>query len=119
MTRVCILRDPASHLIHGFEAEGHSGFAHHGEDIVCAGISVLTMTALLGIEEIAHLTDFFSTDDQTAAIKCRIPSETPDINAAVARIILDTMRLGLLEMAKQYPEFLLVVDEGGANHDPF
>lgn len=119
MTIVRILRDPVSHLISGFQAEGHSGFANHGEDLVCAGISALTMTALLGIESIACIDDFITSDEQKAVIDCRIPLNTPEKNAETARIILSTMRLGLIEMAGQYPKYLMVVDEGGANHDPF
>ena len=35
----------------GFSAEGHTGFADRGEDIVCAAISVLTQTAVIGLQQ--------------------------------------------------------------------
>ena len=36
----------------GFVAKGHSGYAKHGEDIVCAAVSALTQTAYLGLEKL-------------------------------------------------------------------
>ncbi|MED1919470.1 ribosomal-processing cysteine protease Prp [Bacillus thuringiensis] len=36
------------------EAVGHANYAEHGKDIVCAGISTIMQTALLGIQAIAH-----------------------------------------------------------------
>ncbi|MFP3390613.1 ribosomal-processing cysteine protease Prp [Brevibacillus sp. SIMBA_040] len=36
------------------EAVGHANYAEHGKDIVCAGISTIMQTALLGIQAIAQ-----------------------------------------------------------------
>ena len=119
MTIIQILRDPVTRRISGFDAQGHSGFAEHGEDLVCAGISALTLTALLGIEQIANLRDFFTHDEQKALIHCRIPRDVSAEKAKIAGVILETMRLGLIEIAREYPKFLRLIDEGGANLDPF
>lgn len=40
MTRITLFRS-RSHAI-GFEAEGHTGYAEEGSDIVCAAVSALT-----------------------------------------------------------------------------
>ena len=36
----------------GFELTGHADQGAYGEDIVCAGISAITQTALLGITDV-------------------------------------------------------------------
>jgi uncharacterized protein len=35
-------------------AVGHAGYAEHGKDIVCAAISTIMQTALLGIQAVAE-----------------------------------------------------------------
>lgn len=35
------------------DIKGHAGYAPHGQDIVCAAISAIAQTAVLGIESIA------------------------------------------------------------------
>lgn len=32
---------------------GHANYAEHGQDIVCAGVSAIIQSAILGLEEIA------------------------------------------------------------------
>ncbi|MEK3744723.1 ribosomal-processing cysteine protease Prp [Brevibacillus sp. FSL K6-0770] len=36
------------------EAVGHANYAEHGKDIVCAAISTIMQTALLGIQAVAQ-----------------------------------------------------------------
>ena len=50
MTRITLFRS-RSHAI-GFEAEGHTGYAEEGSDIVCAAISALLWTLLMGWERL-------------------------------------------------------------------
>jgi uncharacterized protein len=41
---------------HGYmniEIEGHANFDKHGSDIVCAGVSAISQTAVLGLMEMA------------------------------------------------------------------
>lgn len=35
------------------EVKGHAGYDAHGRDIVCAGVSAILQTAVLGLEAIA------------------------------------------------------------------
>ncbi|MGJ0848178.1 ribosomal-processing cysteine protease Prp [Tissierella praeacuta] len=37
---------------HRYEVEGHAGYAEYGKDIVCAGVSAITQSALLTLERI-------------------------------------------------------------------
>lgn len=35
------------------DVKGHAGYAPHGQDIVCAAVSAILQTAVLGLESIA------------------------------------------------------------------
>ncbi|MFE1631061.1 ribosomal-processing cysteine protease Prp [Brevibacillus reuszeri] len=51
MIKIKVLLDNGEMKI---EAVGHANYAEHGKDIVCAGISTIMQTALLGIQAIAQ-----------------------------------------------------------------
>ena len=48
MVRVELFKDQKN-MVRSFRVEGHTGYADHGEDIICAGISAITQTALVGL----------------------------------------------------------------------
>ena len=84
--------------IFGYEVTGHSGTAAHGEDIVCAGVSSLAQTALLGIGKYLHR----EVDYKVASgkLSMRLKGVPDDLTEAV----LQTMLLGLEEIAKISPK---------------
>lgn len=45
------------------DVKGHAGYAPHGRDIVCAAVSAILQTAVLGLESIAETyPDFVEVD---------------------------------------------------------
>lgn len=42
-------------LITGFEISGHTGYATHGEDILCAAVSAVSQSTCLGVMQILNL----------------------------------------------------------------
>ncbi len=105
MTSVRFYRDRRGRLT-GFSVIGHAGSAPSGEDIVCAGISALTVTAVNAIETVAGA----RTTPHTGAgfLSVRLPKGLPAAKRHSARIILRTVRQGLLDMAKSYPAYVRI-----------
>jgi uncharacterized protein len=52
MIRVLIHRDPSDRTIRAFSSEGHAGYAKIGEDIVCAGVSAVTVGTVNAAEKL-------------------------------------------------------------------
>ena len=84
--------------ISGFSVSGHSGTAERGMDIVCAGVSALTQTALLGLGEHLHRTMDYSV--ASGKLTMKLKGEPDDLTES----ILETMLLGLIEIQKISPE---------------
>ena len=84
--------------ISGFSVTGHSGTAERGQDIVCAGVSSLTQTALLGIMEYLHREVDY--DIASGKLTVRLKSAPDDLTEA----IMQSMLLGLIEIQKLSPE---------------
>lgn len=83
--------------IKGFSVTGHANTAPHGHDIVCAGVSALTQTALLGLGE--HLKRSIKYKAEAGDLFLDIIDKPDDLTDA----ILKSMKLGLIEIEKLYP----------------
>jgi hypothetical protein len=96
-----IFKNEKNH-IKGFSVTGHANTAPHGHDIVCAGVSALTQTAILGLD--VHLKKKISYKAEAGDLFVDM-KETPD---DLSDAILKTMRLGLAEIEKLYPKVVKI-----------
>lgn len=89
----------------GFVARGHSGFADRGEDIVCAGVSVLTTATILGLQARLGLDPEVEIGEDEGYLRCRLDPEatSPELWAR-AQDLLETMALALRQIATEYPK---------------
>lgn len=106
MTRVSFL--VAQDSIIGFHAQGHSGYAESGQDIVCAAVSALTQTAQLGLEEVLKITPEILRDDDRGVYGLELPKGLEPDKLAKAQIIFRTLEAGLKSIEMSYPEFVRV-----------
>ena len=93
-------------MITGYSVAGHSGTAMRGRDIVCAGVSALTQSALLGIKEHLHRI----VDYDIASGNLRIRLKEPDDSTEA---ILRTMYIGLAEIEKISPQGIRIQEVKG------
>lgn len=84
---------------------GHAGYDDHGYDIVCAAVSVLSCTAILGLQDIAKQEGSYSN----ASGRCDMVLQGTITQSG--QDILETMVLGLRQVALQYPEFVKISDK--------
>jgi uncharacterized protein YsxB (DUF464 family) len=105
MIIIDIQRDKAGN-ISGFSCNGHAGYAEKGADIICAGISALTMSTVLALQQLTNLKLKIKKNSTQGLLECywsNIPAETEKTN-----IIMQVMTIGLQDMAAQYPEYLRI-----------
>lgn len=97
MIKTTIYQDHAGQYT-GFTCIGHAGFAAHGDDIVCAAVSVLVINTLNAVE--AFTTDAFDaeTDPDSGLIKVWFRHPV----GHDGKLLLDTMVLGLQNIQEQY-----------------
>lgn len=105
MVLFSIKRD-RNNRINGFTCSGHAGYSEKGTDIVCAGVSVLTQSAVLALEKLAGIKLKLKTDAKTGFMDCswnNFPDKTGQSDLLIGMVIL-----GLTEIQKQYPDHLSV-----------
>ena len=97
MTTV-IIRKTVDGSYQGFTCMGHSGYAGKGSDIVCASVSVLVINAVNSLEKLAGQKMEVSANDDTGFIHCRFSATL----SYEGKLFIDSMIMGLSEIAKQY-----------------
>lgn len=108
MVRVEILRSPTG-AVTGFVSEGHAGYAPKGSDIVCAAVSALTISAVNGLAHHVGIEPAVYVDEERGVLRCHVDLEPLDAEAvAKVQAILETMALGLQEVAREYSDHLAV-----------
>ncbi|MCH5163039.1 MAG: ribosomal-processing cysteine protease Prp [Clostridiales bacterium] len=109
MIKVSFSSDEKTHRV---RAEGHSGYAEAGSDIVCAAVSTLVQTAYLAIKDLgAPVT--FDRDDGKALFEFRAERGTEfdhDI-----QVLLRALRVGVEDLRSGYPQFIKTETITGGN----
>lgn len=80
--------------------QGHAGTARHGQDLVCAAVSAIVQTALLGLQRI----DGAPPPDTLAEGDVHWSGTTGDAGQA----ILETCLLGLQDLARDHPQAISI-----------
>jgi uncharacterized protein YsxB (DUF464 family) len=92
-------------LLWRFKIEGHSGYAEHGPDIICAAASALVFNTVNAITE---FTDeelcIHKMDNSKGLIECEFPKRKLGHPSLQAELLLDTMILGLNTIKDTYGE---------------
>ncbi|KMO86809.1 hypothetical protein AB840_06260 [Megasphaera cerevisiae DSM 20462] len=98
---IIMLQHDKHHILNGFEISGHSGYDEAGSDIVCAAVSALAQTALLGLMK--YVPDAVKYDMQDGFLSVHVDP----CSDASPQIILETMKLGLEQIARQYESYVV------------
>jgi uncharacterized protein YsxB (DUF464 family) len=97
--------------LRGFRVQGHAGYAPAGEDIVCAGVSVLVQTAAAALQKFLACPPLLEKSPVRAGEICvelRLPEILTDEEMSTAQVILETMEIGMLGIACSYEKYLEV-----------
>lgn len=81
--------------------QGHAGFAPHGQDIVCAGVSTLAQTLIASIENLTNdKIEYEATPGMVTITHNRLSDS--------ARLLIDSFLLGVQMIAESYPNHVVV-----------
>lgn len=101
MIKVVFYKD-ADDCYTGFQVKGHAGFAALGQDIVCAGVSVLAINTVNSIETFTE--DRFHCKMKKGLIDLRFDSKV----SKETTLLLDSFQLGLNGIKEEHTGYLSV-----------
>lgn len=103
MTHVAV-RKHKGHIV-SVECHGHCGYAAEGEDIVCAALSSVIQTAILGLFRVVGVQADYHTNGDTGELSMKL-GEMSDANRHDCDVILDTMLLGIADLYEGFSGFI-------------
>lgn len=104
MIRVNIRRDRESKAIRGFEVDGHALFAEAGQDIVCAGVSAVTVGTVNAAEAVIGVK--LETSMDKGKLHVSVPNGlSADIEKSL-QIVLESMVVMLESIEDSYGEYI-------------
>lgn len=103
MTQVVVKR-AKGHIV-SVECRGHSGYAPEGEDIVCAALSSVVQTAILGVFCVAGVNAEYRTDEEKGELFLSLGKMT-ERERRDCDVILETMLLGIEDLYEGFSAFI-------------
>jgi uncharacterized protein YsxB (DUF464 family) len=99
---VTFIRRADGRLI-GYRAQGHTGYAPAGQDIVCDAVSALTQSTLNGLRSVLKAPVMFDIDDRSATLEVELTPEATGEQVKQAQLLLVTLLEGLQAIERSYP----------------
>lgn len=96
----------AQGAITGYNIRGHAGFKPRGEDIVCAAVSMLAQTTVLGLAR--YIDGLVYNVEESGVLRCSLPEGLNQTQLIQAEAILETMMAGLRNLQKNYSQYIRV-----------
>lgn len=85
---------------------GHSGYAEAGKDIVCAAVSAIVQTAVLGLTDVVGLEVEY--EQRPGKARCNLSEALSQDLREKANVILETMLCGLKSIEEGYGTYIKV-----------
>jgi hypothetical protein len=103
------MRNPSDRSIESFSIDGHANYAKHGEDIVCAGVSAVTVGTVNSIEALTGVV--LDSKMKNGFLSGRLTSvKSPDTFAQV-QLLLESMIVMLQTIAESYGTYIEIHDK--------
>ena len=94
----------------GFEIKGHSGYAHEGEDIVCAAVTSAVRMTECTINDVLGLEASVKVREKDASITLKLPAKLGQTNESTCQALLTGLMVHFVQLAEEYPDFISVLE---------
>ncbi len=84
-----------------FRLEGHSSIGKKGNNLLCAGVSTLVQTMILGIMNVLEIN--IHLEKQDGYILCNFPDNLNQKENEGINLLMMTMIVGFQDLEKQFP----------------
>ena len=90
----------------GFECSGHTGYARSGKDILCAAISSITQSCVMGITKVLNIGAKVIKDDDSGYLKIELPKDLDKENFSKSQVLLETLYISILDLMEGYSKYI-------------
>ena len=109
MINVLVIKEKQT--IKTIEATGHSGYAKHGQDIVCSAVSKLMETLANGLTEVVKAKTNVIVDDKIAHMSITL-DEIDNEKFKMAQVLMNTILIGIKSVAEDgFSKFIKIKEK--------
>lgn len=109
MIRAEIRRDPNTRRITAFRVEGHALFAKRGNDIVCAGVSAVTVGTVNAAEAVAGVN--LQVRMEEGLLHAELPAGLSEPEQASLQLLLESMVVMLQTIEESYGKYIKLEEQ--------
>ncbi|WP_431087300.1 ribosomal-processing cysteine protease Prp [Paenibacillus sp. 8b26] len=92
--------------IQGFSIKGHANYAKSGEDIVCAGVSAVTVGTVNSIGTLTNVD--MESEMENGFLSAYLPPEIHHEANAQVQLLLESMVIMLTSIAESYGKYIQI-----------
>ena len=90
----------------GFECSGHTGYSEYGKDILCAALSGMTQSCILGITNVLNIKTRVNRKDKDGYLKIELPKDLDTDKLDASQILLETLYLSIEDLIEGYSKYI-------------
>ena len=105
MTTIRFFRNDLN-FITAVECEGHTGYDVEGYDVVCAALSSIVQTAVLGLMQVAKINVDYKVDEEKGYLMVKLPKHMTEVEAHDADVVLKTLYLGASDLYEGFSYYI-------------
>lgn len=103
-----------NHILMGYRISGHANYRASGEDIICAGVSMISQTILESLVKVSKIREdeiIYSIDEDTGFLDVLIPDNLKDNVLNDSQVLLKSLITGIELMVEAYPDYIKMAYE--------
>ena len=90
----------------GFVCSGHTGYDEYGKDILCATLSGITQSVVLGLKDVCGIDIKVNRNDNDGYIKVELPKTIDKVKLDKAQVLLNTLYLSIEDLKQGYSKYI-------------
>jgi len=90
----------------GYECRGHTGYAEFGKDILCAALSGMTQSCMLGLTKVLGINIDLKKEDDDGYLKIELPKNLEESKFLNAQVLLNTLYVSIEDLIDGYSKYI-------------
>ena len=90
----------------GFECSGHTGYDKYGRDILCAALSGMTQSCMIGLINVLDIDISLTRNDDNGYLKIELPKNLEGNKILDAQILFNTLYMSIDDLIEGYSKYI-------------
>lgn len=109
MINISIYRHPSNHVIRSFSIKGHADYDEYGKDIVCAGVSAVTVGTVNAVEALTGVV--LANHMENGWLQAKLPDHLSMEQEEKVNLLLEAMLVMLRTIEQSYGDYITIQEQ--------